>query len=63
MTKLKTNEELRAQLREKAPEVLEAEMDFDSALMRVLKSRPKEEKKVPIAVQLKPRKRLKRKAS
>lgn len=47
MGKTPTSEELRERLRKKAPEVLEAEMDFDSAIMRVLKSREKTKAKAP----------------
>jgi len=40
--------------------VLEAKIDIDEVIGRLLKSRPKEEKKGSLAVKLKPRKKLKR---
>jgi hypothetical protein len=63
MEKPKTDEELLERLRQKAPEILEADMDFNSTIMRVLKLQQQKEKKVSITVKLKPGKRSKRKAS
>ncbi len=63
MEKPKTDGELLERLREKHPKMLEAEMDFDLAIMRVLTSRQKEEKKVSTFDKTKVRKKLKRRVS
>ncbi len=60
MGKTPSDKELVGRLREKSPEVLEAEIDVDEVIGRLLKSGPKEEKKGSLAVKLKPRKKLKR---